>query len=82
MTAEPKVYDPATTSIEELVALHHKGVVILCPKCRAPLTFAMEEEPAARHRVHPGIYCLSNPDHFTCIMDFQRKDDFWKQFNS
>lgn len=80
MNDDARVYDPATSSIEEIVAFHHRGVAILCPKCHLPLTFAMEEETAAKHRIHPGIYCLVDPDHFTCVMHFQRSDNFWGQF--
>jgi hypothetical protein len=61
---EPFVYDGSKQALQKLPELVRQGVKIVCPKCGSELIVALDAEGAARHKVHPGVYCSKNPKHF------------------
>ena len=65
------VYDGTREARAKLASWLRENVTLLCPKCNATLIVALDAEAAAFHRVHPGIYCSRNRQHFfeMCELD-------------
>lgn len=57
-----------------------RGDVVYCPQCGSELIAAIDNETAAKLRVHPGIYCLQDSDHVRVYVDSHPAPEFWDQF--
>ena len=78
-SSQSVVFDPVQHDTTRMQALHEAGVTILCRRCRSPFIIALTHEEAARHKVHPGIYCSQNHSHFQALVELHT--DFWERFN-
>jgi hypothetical protein len=75
----PTVFVPQM-SLRDLIDLHKRNVVVLCHVCGHPLTFALSRERAAEEQSPLGVFCPTDKDHVSIMIEVQRNPSFWKQF--
>lgn len=64
----------------ELIDAAQRGEQVVCPKCGAKLLVALDDETAAKHKVHRGIYCPHDIKHVSVYVEARGEAGFWEQF--
>ena len=75
------VYDQSL-SATKILDIFARGDTVICPKCGATLTVAIDDEVAQALRVHRGIFCPRDHQHVSILVDPAPPPGFWEKFGS